>query len=166
MTHKIVLIGRTSSGKSTLIKLLKDNKCRLPVIGETARIILTKDKDQTVQYKQIKMMYNQWLQEEVEQNFISDRGLQDYVVFSRLNGVNSNFYNTQLPHRYNLIFKLPNRPFVKDGIRVEEDEKEADRIQCLIDDLYYQTGHKIINVPDIEIQKKYEFIMDFIGHGI
>lgn len=162
---KAILMGRSGCGKSLLTKLLKDNHCKLPVIGETARRILEKDKHQTVQYKQIKMMYNQWLQEEVEESFISDRGLHDYVVFGRLAGVNSNFYNTQLPHRYNLVFKLPDRPFEQDGVRVEEDEEHADRIQGLIDDLYMGTGHVIIPVPDIGLIGKYNFIMDFLKYA-
>jgi predicted ATPase len=161
---RVAIIGRSGSGKSTLIRLLKDNPVGMPVLDEVARTVLKEHEYQSSVFKQVQMLYKQFHNEAVAGSFISDRGLHDYVVFSERIGMNPPFYREQLPGRYNFVFKLPNRPFQRDHVRVESGEEEAEALQREIDNLYRQTDHELIQVPDVSPEKKYKFIMEFLKH--
>lgn len=160
---KAVIIGKSSSGKSSLVRMLEP--IGIPIIEECAREILTKYPDYSRIHKQVKMLHTQWNNERDKDKFISDRGLHDYVIFSRRTGLYVPFYEERLNYRYDLVFKLPNRPFVQDGTRVEKDDIEAPTIQDEIERLYMETGHTLIEVPNVDLIKKYNFIMEFIRHG-
>jgi predicted ATPase len=163
---RIVIIGRSGSGKSTLIRKLQEAGIKLPVIEETARKILTSYPFYSTQQKHIKMLEQQYILEEIELDrdggFISDRGLHDYVVFSTRAGMNPRFYVEQLFKRYDWVFKMPNKPFTSDQIRVERSEQEAQTIQNQIDALYRQTGHNPVNVPDSDARTQATFIKRFL----
>jgi len=155
---KIVLTGRSGCGKSTLLKMFENSGVTL--IPECARRILQEHPGQSKEYRQMKMLYNQWKSEQDAGSFISDRGLHDYIVFSRLADMEIPFYTQQAKHRYNYVFKLPNRPFEHDGVRVEANEHEAQLIQHYIDQSYTDTGHSLIEVPDVSLEDKFSFICD------
>jgi predicted ATPase len=159
---KAIIIGRSGSGKSSLLKMLEN--IGKPIIKERAREILEKYSKYSVIHKQVKMMYEQWDREKGKDSFISDRGLHDYIVYSRRNGLHAPFYEERLNHRYNLVFRLPNRPFVQDGTRVEKDDIEAQSIQDEIEKLYMETGHTLIEVPNVDLIQKYRFVLRFLEH--
>ena len=155
---RIILTGRSGSGKSTLLNLLANNGERLPVISETAREVLNRFPEQSVYFKQVKMLYRQWIKEEDNKDGIFDRSLIDYVVFSKRIGIKLPFYDEQLYGRYNMVLKMPNRPFKNDGVRIEKDEDEASEIQGEIDQLYHENAHALILVPNIEMSGQYRFV--------
>lgn len=158
---KAVIIGKSSTGKSSLLRLLSSE---FPCIEEVAREVLTDDryKDQIPQVKQTFMMYKQWEREGKMPRFISDRGLHDYVVYSDRLGVNTKFYQAELSGRYDFVFKLPNTPFRPDGTRVEKDDHEAQELQDRIERLYMDTDHTLIEVPNVDLVKRFKFIESFL----
>lgn len=159
---KIVIMGRSGSGKSSLLKLFKGDNFYLPIIEEIAREVLDKYSSECSELKQRKMLELQLEQEEKFGKFITDRGLHDYVVFSEKYFKVPSNYIARLDSRYSMVFRLPRRPFLKEGIRVEDNENEAELIQQKIEDLYVQTNHTIIDVPNLELLDKYNFIKNKI----
>lgn len=159
---KTIIIGRSGSGKSTLLQLFENE---FKILTETAREVLDRYTNQRNSVKQVIMMYKQWEKEESNRSYISDRSLIDYVAFSLDMGIEHQFYLSQLDHRYDFVFKLPNRKFQKDNIRIEKDEDEADRLQQIVDNLYLQTNNPIIQVPYSDSFRQHKFITDIIGHG-
>ena len=163
---KCVLIGKSSSGKSSLLKLVEQNG--IATIGEVAREVLTKHPNYSRQHQQVKMLNLQYEREELlkrtNTRFISDRGLHDYYVFSQGVGLEIPFYRENLQYRYDLVFKLPNKPFRPDGIRIETDDKQAQDLQDRIERLYMETGHTLIEVPNLDLIGKYKFILPFLKH--
>lgn len=166
--YKVALIGRSGSGKSSLIEYLRsDKEVELPIISETARDILQTYPHYSMTQRQYKMLY---LQLGSEQDFIrdlggfiTDRGLHDYCVYSNEVGLGTKFYNEQLDSRYDLVLKMPNRPFNPEG-RVERDEQEASRLQSLIDEKYLTTKHEIIDIPDLPIKAQGVFVKNLIKY--
>jgi predicted ATPase len=159
---RAVIIGNSGSGKSSLIRCLKSNQPHLKVIEEVARDILLAYPDLDTKHKQLKMMYQQWQTENQMGNFISDRGLPDYFVYSERAGLHIPFYKNAIQHRYNFVFKLPEKEFIPDGTRVEANHQEAMEIQSEIDKTYQDSGHVIIDVPKGDVAKQYRFIMEFL----
>jgi nicotinamide riboside kinase len=161
------IIGKSSSGKSSLLKLIEGTG--ITTIGEVAREVLTKYPNYSRQHQQVKMLNLQYEREELLKStntrFVSDRGLQDYFVFSQDIGLDIPFYREQLDHRYDLVFKLPNRHFKPDGTRVEIDDKQAQDLQDRIERLYMETGHTLIEVPDLDLVGRYKFILPFLEHA-
>lgn len=157
---RCVLTGHSGSGKSTLIKFLGSQG--LKVLPEVARPVLEKNRIQSHEFQQVQMMYQQWKNEIDREQFLSDRGLHDYIVFSRRAGLTLPFYSQQAMFRYNMVFKMPSRDFTPDGVRVERDLSEALEIQQEIDDLYKQTGHTIIDIPQANILTQIDYVKRFI----
>lgn len=162
-----IICGKSSSGKSSLLRLLEGT--HITTIGEVAREVLTQYPNYSRQHQQVKMLSLQYEREETlkrfNTSFCSDRGLHDYFVFSQDVGLEIPFYREQLDHRYDLVFKLPNRPFRPDGTRVEKDDTQAQDIQDRIEKLYMETGHTLIEVPNLDLPGKYRFILQFLEHA-
>lgn len=164
---RIALIGRSGSGKSTLLRELDADGLKLPIITEGARDILTRHPELSPHHKQLRMMYQQYIEEDIAikryHGFISDRGLHDYIVFSRALGLDIPFYEKQLNNRYDIVFRLQcNKPFIQDGVRVEKDQLSADETQKQIEDLYKRTGHRFVEVPIADISTQCKFIKRFL----
>jgi predicted ATPase len=159
---RCVLTGHSGSGKSTLIKLLAESG--VFTLPEVARPILEKNRIQSHEFQQVQMMYQQWKNEIDRERFLSDRGLHDYIVFSRRVGLTLPFYSQQAMFRYNMVLKMPNRDFAPDGVRVEHDLSEAIEIQQEVDDLYKQTGHRIIEIPDEDKLKQVKFVRTLLQY--
>jgi predicted ATPase len=157
---KAVVIGRSGSGKSDLIQKLA--QAGTPIIREQAREILREHEFSDAQTRQIAMMTKQEYWESHLRNFVSDRGLHDYFIYSQRVGLDLYHSFGGLQNRYTHVFLLPPRPFKRDGVRIEKDEQEATEIQETIEGLYELTGHNLIRVPTDEQLK---FILEAIKNG-
>lgn len=162
---KIALIGPSSSGKSTLLNFM--STLNINTIGEVAREVLTQYPNYSRQHQQVKMLSLQYEREELLKRtnapFISDRGLMDYYVFSEREGLSIPFYRENMNNRYDFVFRLPNKPFRPDGVRVEKDSNEVNEIQDKIEELYIETGHPLIYLPDTDLVGKLSFIRKLIS---
>lgn len=159
---RVAIIGRSGSGKSSIIDLFKKNNPEIQIIEEVARNILSKYPSETSEFRQKKMIEHQFDLENSFKEFIADRGIHDYFIFSNRVSKEFTIPYEKLNSRYSLVFKLPRRPYLKEGIRVESDEKEAEEIQQEIEELYMKTNHTLIEVPDLELEEKYNFIREKI----
>ena len=83
---------------------------------------------------------------------ILDRGLHDYLGFSHhLLGEQIYFPKEELNKRYAMVFSLQTNGFIKNNIRIEKNQKEAEKIYEFVIQEYIKTGHKIIKVPNLAV---------------
>jgi predicted ATPase len=155
---KVVIIGKSGCGKSTLIEKLSDEK--YPVIKEIARNVFSSSAYQglSLSEKQLLIMYNQIFEEKTRGFFISDRGIHDNFVYSKRIGLDLGLFKLDFEKRYDYVFLLPPKKLFLDGVRVEKDDEEADKLQFEIETFYKETGHNIIQVPEnfqLEFIKKH-----------
>jgi predicted ATPase len=150
---KIVIIGRSSSGKTTLINELQ-NRGYL-TLGETAREVLEERKDfeatpEENLIRQKEIYLRQLKREDLSRGlFFCDRSLIDGIAYTEHFGVDSSFIDRDLLiGRYDLILELEKRPFILDGVRIEKDESEANIIHEKIREKYLKLGYSLIAIPN------------------
>ena len=173
-----VLTGRSSSGKTTLIKELE--KRGYTVLHETAREVLEerKDYERTTEewiYRQREMFGRQLKQEEDaiklgEKVIFSDRGLPDVLAYClHLVGyIPDELKAFDLRKRYSGIFVPDKLPFKADGTRIEKDDNEVEEIHEKVMNSYRTQGYNPISVPvfpgnlEESVNGRIEFILDRI----
>lgn len=166
----IPIVGRSSSGKTTLINEL--NKRGYKTIEEIARRVLIERKDNLVdeeeQLIRQKIIYSRQLNLENSSSDLVylDRGLIDVLAYTRYFQVNNSFIDESLLfNRYPLVLELEKRPFVPDGVRIEKNEEEVDKIYSLVRKTYLEFGYFPILVPNFcenpyeNASKRIDFIL-------
>ena len=168
---KIVLTG-ACCGKSTLTNEFRSRGYE--TMDEVARKILKK-------YKHNMPVNRGRIQEEIletrlkEEDSLNgnpvfmDRGSVDVLAYSRmyLDKIPDIFYKTDFKNRYDFVFLLDRFPLEKDGIRIEKDDKEAEKIHQTIKSCYIEHGYSPIIVPifpgDLEtsVSRRADFILDY-----
>lgn len=152
MKQNIVLTGASCSGKTSLANAFK--RTGYVVIPETARNYLHIE---DVNIRQRAMATTQQILECM--NYIGcrvlDRGLPDYMVFSRYLGVKP--IKRDLTPRYNKVFFLERLAAFEGEGRVEADQKQAEEIGELIRQEYIKLGYEPISVPNMSIKDRVEF---------
>jgi predicted ATPase len=157
---KIVITGPSSSGKSEIIEELKSRGYK--TIDESARIILNKyineeHSKQLMEKKQREMIelqiYNEDRINYYEKIFL-DRGIIDYIVYSKEFKLNNPINNIFLNKRYDAVFSLDPIKFYKDNIRIEKNMQETIKIYDKIERMYKYYNHRIITVPIFSENKK------------
>jgi predicted ATPase len=156
---KVVIIGRSSSGKTTLIKEISSKGYQ--IIEEVARGILEERKNIPATFEESNirqnLIYQKQLYLENSSNGLVflDRGLVDVLGYTKYFNVNDSFMDKQkLIQRYHLVFELEKRPFVHDGTRIEKDEDEADLIYSFVRKSYIELGYNLILVPNFHKDSK------------
>jgi predicted ATPase len=173
---QIVLLGRSSSGKSTLVNHLRHRGFQ--VCAEVPSIVLDLRKQQEVgpveiEKRQILMYQIQELLEFSSQGQIFfDRSLVDVYAYTQylLNDIPWCFPpKDNLSGRYNHVFDLERLPFKKTPTRIENNEKEAEEIYQFVRQYYFDLGYRPITVPafsgeSIEqaVSKRADFILSQI----
>jgi predicted ATPase len=175
MKEKILIpfIGRSSSGKTTLIKELQlrgyqaIEEVARGVLEERATIPITPE-EQLIRQKTIYQRHLD-LEKSLTGTIFVDRGLIDILGYTKYFGVNTSFFDqTNLETRYRFVFELEKRPFIKDGTRIEKDENEADLIYSLVRKSYTDLKYCPIFVPNFNkdpkenSKKRIEFILSKI----
>jgi nicotinamide riboside kinase len=158
---KIAIIGKSGSGKSSLCSMLS-NKVNIPILPENARKVLKYFTTQSQRRKQNIMTALQMFEEKKYDSFIIDRGLHDYIIFCQYYGLKNNLENYKLKNRYDKVFLMPNREFVKDDLRVEQNDNVAHGLQHKIESLYRETGHPLIPIPETTLDKQAEYVLDIV----
>jgi predicted ATPase len=150
---RVVIIGRSSSGKTTLTKELE--KRNYNVIHEVARGVLEERKNFIInndeQFTRQKIIYERQKNlEDFSSGFIfHDRSLVDILGYIKYFEIDGSFINKEeLKGRYNFVFELEKRPFISDGVRIESDECEADKIFSFVKQAYLNLEYNSILVPN------------------
>lgn len=172
---RIIILGETSSGKSTIIDKLKEKNYN--VVTEVPRVILDLRKDFPINPEEIetkqKLMYDLQLHfEKIAQGQVFfERGLPCIAAFSQyyIGYFPKWFDNSICPNRYDKIFVLESlQNFVPDGTRIEKDENEARIIHGIVENFYNKFGYGLTRVPRFSTNKKksIEKRVDFILKNI
>lgn len=169
----IVISGRSSSGKSTLVSEIE--KRGYNVIREVAREVLNERKNYPENSNEFllrqKIIYSRHklLEDSFDKGIVfCDRSLIDIFGYCKYFGIDSSFIQENLITRYSYIFELPKRRFVKDNIRLEKDNHEADKIYNLIKENYFNFGYNFVNVPRFSgtktesVNRAVEFILRLV----
>jgi predicted ATPase len=157
---KIVFIGRSSSGKTTLLNEFGRRGCKC--LHETAREVLKERKQILVRGKyenpdlqehfiRQKLMYEKQLENEKKSSGLvfHDRSLVDVLAYTNYFGVDDSFIDKNLLRgRYDLVFNLEQREFIVDEERIESGAEEAQRIHDCVLETYKNLGYSLIIVPN------------------
>lgn len=178
--RRYILIGRSGSGKTTILNELK--KIGFKTFDEIPRQVIKErnenffrrayseifKKRESIKRQRIIFERHLKKEEEFEKNKIPalfmERGLIDFIAFTDyLCGfVPDEFYKYNLKDRYSLVFNLENLPFIKDNVRIEKDEKEASMIQEKVIKTYKNFGYTPINIPIKTIEERVNLILDYL----
>ncbi len=172
---KIVLSGGPSCGKTTMVNELK--KEGYPIIEEVARKILSKKEiNKENRNELLKLQYQigiKQIEEEAKSEKLyhnkplvfQDRSLIDAIAYYK---VFLNFLHLHIEednimrNRYHQVFILDRLPFKKDGVRIEKNDREAQRLHKEIILAYKLCGYNPIIVPVLPIKRRLEYILDHI----
>jgi len=150
--QKIVLAGGPCCGKSTLIDEIQ--KRGYSTLGEVAREVLAEGnfgRGKNYELLQTEILKRQMQKESelIEGLHFLDRSAIDGIAYSQvyLGYLPDSFQQVDFTGRYEMVF-LPDRlPLQKDGVRVESDDSEAERIHYAIKKAYLEQGYTPIAVP-------------------
>jgi len=164
---KIVLTGVGSSGKTTVLDVLKRRSCA--VFGETAREVLEErrknGKGNNTHDEVMEMEGDMYIRQAVnEKDFemsrhnvaFFDRSVVDMWVYSLelMKDLPDCLKDKHYGSVYDEVFVFDPLPYVKDEIRVEGDEENALRIHQDIIKAYKKFGYRPIVVPRFSENKE------------
>lgn len=172
--RNIVILGRTASGKSSLIEEI--SKKGHNTLDEMGRIILNfrrsfDSSNEEIKKRQILMYESQlYFENKSEGTTFFERALPCSIVFTKyfLGCVPNEMDESILKNRYHRVFVLEGLKFEKDDIRVETDEKMAQEIQDLTEKTYKHLGYDLVYVPKFSenigesLEKRVEMILENI----
>jgi predicted ATPase len=169
-TNWCVITGASCSGKTTLIKILAEKGFQtVPEAGRKfferelskGRTIDQIRKDQAAFTRQVyDIMVNHESGLRATEKAFLDRALPDGFAFFRLAGLNPNeILPDCFQHRYASVFLLNRLPYQKDGVRVADDET-ADYLESWILRDYIALGYKVIRVPVLSPEERFEFVIE------
>lgn len=160
---RIVLAGGPCCGKTTLIKELEKRGER--VIHESAREVLA-ERNYSNLIELQREIFRRQIERENAVNGVCfmDRSALEGIAYCLLgNGIIPDFLTSfDFSGRYDLIFILERFPLEKDGIRVEKNEDEANRVHDMISRIYKERGHCPIYIPRMPISKRADFLLSYV----
>lgn len=162
---KIVIMGRSSSGKTSVINNLKERGYN--IVEECARRIIEANPNEDVLERQKKIFREQIkLESELLESkiYFIERGLVDGVGFTLFycGSLFEEQKKMDLRGRYDLVFMLEGLDFINDGLRVEKDENEAQQVHEAVVGTYRIYGYSLIKVPALSIEKRVDFILNYL----
>jgi predicted ATPase len=163
---RYILAGGPSCGKSTSIDLL--DRMGFPVVTEVAREVLSERKGLDYVELQKEIFKRQVAREDaVRESSFFDRSALEGVAYSllKLGKIPEPLASYDFRNKYTQVFFLERLPFVQDGLRVEKDDAEAERVHQAIYGIYRGYGYDPITVPvfpgsfEESVAKRVEFIL-------
>jgi len=169
-TNWHVITGAPSSGKTTLIKLIKDKGFKISAEPARQYIEMELAKGLTIPEVQKDLVelnkaiaaFHLGIERQLPANdtIFLDRGLPDCLAYHRLHGMNPNELLDDCFHfRYRSVFILERLPFQQDGVRYEDDECAEFHQFWLLKD-YRAMGYNPIFVPILSPEERLKFILD------
>ena len=173
INKRIVLAGGPSTGKTSVIYEL--TKLKFHCFKEAARDILSDYKQRGSEFKSDPIKISEEIFKRRHHDYkiadtlnckenlaFYDRGIHEITAYLRSID-NSSSYWDNLPsnYKYDLIFIFQpwKEIYKKDEDRIEEFS-DAEKISPFIDDIYMESGIKIIKVPNISIKERVNFILN------
>ncbi len=174
---RYVLTGGSCCGKTTLLNELRGRG--FSVLNESAREILNHTRfldnrqnfvsfQSEIFLRQLEQEQKAFSQKQDKEVIFLDRSLIDsYAYFyHKLGYVPENISKIpeiDLKNRYSLVFVLELLPFKKDGIRIEEDSRQAEKIHKKIILTYQNFGYSLIFVPaKYSVLERADFILKIV----
>jgi len=172
MTKKYVLTGGPCCGKTTLLHELE--MLGHSVLSEVARGVIEQRVDQPLNYQESlirqELIFNRQVEMEEKlggDHAFLDRGIFDNFAYQQhlLGHLIPEYIDLSLNHpRYDEIFVLNRLVFQNDGLRIEKDDNEAEKLHNLIIDSYKSFGYNPVFVPVFDNpQKRAEFVLNYLG---
>jgi len=169
---RIVLTGGPSSGKTTVINELE--KRGFSVLRESSREILgrfgTINSKEEREELELTIFKTQKKKEEAcEETVFLDRSQIDSLAYT-------NYFLGYIPKEmglpkksYDVVFLLDRLPFVKDGLRVENSDSEANKLHLILKQAYLKLGYFPILVPtfpsvfvEASVRRRVNFILSYL----
>lgn len=177
MIKRVLLIGGPSTGKTTLLKVLKSrgHSC----MEEISREVIRKAQEEGIEqlFLEKPLQFSQTLKEaRIEQHktaskFVKgpvfyDRGIPDIVAYMEYVGheIPEEFSQACEKYRYDYVFILPlwKEIYKTDAERYESYE-EAQEIQKHLEATYKQYGYTLLEVPQNSPEKRAQFILNQVS---
>lgn len=173
MPKRFVLTGAMGSGKSTVLKLLRD--AGLSIIEEPARQILAEQRsigdegvpEKNPQYFSQLMLSRAIYQfkqtQELDENIVYDRGIPDMLAYFNLFNLN------YLPAKQaSILFRYEPQVFIFPAwqeIYATDDERKmsfesARDFGIEVQKIYKECGYSLIHVPCVSPEQRAQFIIE------
>jgi predicted ATPase len=168
MTKKYVLTGGASCGKTSLLNELR--KRGFCTIEESATEVIEDRLDipislEEILKRQLLIFKRQVKRESYEfpSEVFLDRSLIDSFSYcqSLLGDVPTELKNFPYP-RYDQVFLLERMPLVLAEHRIEKDDSEVEKNHQALVRTYSQFGYDPVFVPVMPVEKRAEFILDYL----
>lgn len=167
---KTVITGGPCCGKTTLIREFR--KMGFNVLSETAREIISDTNERAWSSELQMQIFKKQLEKEMgiknqNRKTFLDRSLIDsiayfYVFNNSIPKIPEEILKYNLAGKYDFVFVLDRLNLVHDGLRIEKDDKEAEKVHMAIIKTYRERGYKLISVPVMSVKKRAEFILNKI----
>lgn len=164
---KIIISGSASCGKTSVINELATRGSK--VFEDSARKVLTERKNHLplrpeIEFRQNKILKLQKINEEEPSKELTffDYGLIDILSYTQHLSKKKTKFPSDLSLKYGMVFLLDRIPWIKDDIRVESNNQEAEEIHKLIENNYKKFGYTPISVPALPVKERVDFILDKI----
>lgn len=174
--HKILLIGGPATGKTTVLKDLKDRGFHC--FEEISRQVTLKAQKNGIDQLFLKepLLFSELLLKGREQQFLeAEKSLSELVFFDRgIPDVKAylEYFNTKYPsifsdkckeYHYDMVFHFsPWKAIHTTDNERYETFKESILIDQFIIKTYTDLGYKIINVPFGKLEERVQFILHFL----
>jgi len=174
-SRKYIITGGPGSGKSTLIKGLRDRgySCSEEISRRLIVEEVAKDSGclpwldvNCFSIKVLAEMKNAWLRESMSLLTFFDRGIPDIIAYLKVAGlpVSEEYYKSLIDHPYaSKVFLLPpwSDIYVNDPERWQTFE-EAVVIHHEIKETYLSCGFDLIEVPGLPLPDRVDFVLSGI----
>ncbi len=177
MANKIVFAGGPGTGKSTLIKTLKEYG--YPVMNEVSREVVREARRNGVEHLFISdpLAFSDKLLEKRKEQFMDadrmdkanvfiDRGIPEITAYldHQRTDYPSYFLNANHQFIYDKIFIFPvwKEIFKKDDVRYETFH-QSEEIQDHLIRTYRSLGYDLIEMPRTDTRSRMDFILDHLG---
>lgn len=176
-TKWCVITGASCSGKTTLIEMLAENGFR--TVPEAGRKYFERELAKGRAIEEIRadpaaftpQIYEVMLAHErglrAAETVFLDRALPDGFAFYRLAGLDPNqILPDCFQNRYACVFLLDRLPYLRDGVRVADDETAA-YLESWINRDYRALGYQVIRVPVLLPEERFEYVLKKLSeHGL
>lgn len=166
-----VITGGPCSGKTTLLKRLE--KKGFHVVYEAARIFIDQEMKKGRTLEQIRNNELSFQREILEMKIrlekklpkkeiiFFERGIPDSIAYYKLCGSSKNSYLEKAVHKsfYRKVFLLERLDYKKDYARTE-DEKQAKKLELLLEETYRKLRFPMLKVPKMTIDERLKFILN------
>ena len=170
-----VIAGAPSSGKTTIIKEL--GLLGYNIVDEAARILISSKLKNGISIEEMRKD-DKSLQREImdlrlrlegdapsDQLAFFDTAIPDNLAYYKLCGLNTAELEEFSKGRYGRIFLLEPLPLEKDGIRIEDELKQKELYNAILN-IYSRIGYKPIMVPSMPVKERVSFILGHINNDM